>query len=191
MEANKGVTRKYLDGKLRSTIGHSIFILNGYFGVDLLTVLFCTIPPPTSLQASASSKRVKLDEGKVHESESGNIDSHDMESTIHGLGAKVRANPAVRLSDEEKNEETKALEGAAAAARTALVLEDDLLLESGFSSFPAKLMSLLDGCEVQDSMWWLPDGDAFCLVPSTFDATLEKHFQGTKFESFTRKLNRW
>lgn len=43
-----------------------------------------------------------------------------------------------------------------------------------------------------DSMWWLPDGDSFCLIPVVFaEKVLDKHFQGTKFESFTRKLNRW
>lgn len=41
-------------------------------------------------------------------------------------------------------------------------------------------------------MWWLPDGDSFCLIPVVFaENVLDKHFQGTKFESFTRKLNRW
>lgn len=96
-------------------------------------------------------------------------------------------------SDENETEESAAREEAAAtaAARTALVLEEDLQFESGFISFPEKLMSLLEGDEVQDSMWWLPGGDAFCLVPASFNAILEKHFQGTKFESFTRKLNRW
>lgn len=77
------------------------------------------------------------------------------------------------------------------AARTAMILEEDLQLEGGFMSFPEKLMSLLEGGELRESMWWLPEGDAFCLVPENFDSILNSHFQGTKFESFTRKLNRW
>jgi HSF-type DNA-binding len=65
-------------------------------------------------------------------------------------------------------------------------------INSGLLPFPEKLMSLLDGEEMSDSMWWLPDGDSFCLVPVVFaERVLDKHFQGTKFESFTRKLNRW
>jgi hypothetical protein len=68
------------------------------------------------------------------------------------------------------------------------------LMNSGLLPFPEKLMSLLDGkCDtVSDAMWWLPDGDAFCLIPSVFtERVLDKHFQGTKFDSWTRKLNRW
>jgi hypothetical protein len=42
------------------------------------------------------------------------------------------------------------------------------------------------------SMSWLPHGNGFCLQPKVFiKETLPKHFEGTKFESFTRKLNRW
>jgi HSF-type DNA-binding len=65
-------------------------------------------------------------------------------------------------------------------------------INSGLLPFPEKLMSLLDGDKVSDAMWWLPDGDSFCLIPVVFaERVLDKHFQGTKFESFTRKLNRW
>ena len=94
-------------------------------------------------------------------------------------------------SDDKDAAAGKEFAAAAKAARTALLLEEDLQFESGFMSFPEKLMSLLEGNEVQDAMWWLPEGDAFCLVPTSFDTVLDKHFQGTKFESFTRKLNRW
>jgi len=59
-------------------------------------------------------------------------------------------------------------------------------------SFPDQLMALLDCGQVSDSMWWLPQGDAFCIAPSGFAAkVLDQHFNSTKFESFTRKLNRW
>jgi hypothetical protein len=41
-------------------------------------------------------------------------------------------------------------------------------------------------------MCWLPNGNAFALHPPKFvKEILPKHFEGTKFESFTRKLNRW
>jgi HSF-type DNA-binding len=79
-----------------------------------------------------------------------------------------------------------------ASARIARILEEDSHFESAFSSFPEKLMTLLDEERVKAHMWWLPDGDAFCMRPENFaEYVLDLHFQGTKFESFTRKLNRW
>lgn len=63
--------------------------------------------------------------------------------------------------------------------------------ECGLLTFPEKLMSLLNERQVSDCMWWLPDGDAFCLQPQLFKVkVLGPHFR-CKFESFTRKLNRW
>lgn len=63
-------------------------------------------------------------------------------------------------------------------------------IDSGLLPFPEKLMALLDGNQVSDAMWWLPDGDAFCLIPSIFaEKVLDQHFSGTKFESFTRKVS--
>jgi hypothetical protein len=91
----------------------------------------------------------------------------------------------------DKPSSQKAVTADVEAARTASILEEDLQFESGFLSFPEKLMSLLEGGEVSESMWWLPDGESFCIAPANFEAILDKHFQGTKFESFTRKLNRW
>jgi hypothetical protein len=60
------------------------------------------------------------------------------------------------------------------------------------SSFPERLMELFEGDVAKDAMWWLPGEDAFALSSDLFpDQVLQKYFQGTKFESFTRKLNRW
>ena len=59
-------------------------------------------------------------------------------------------------------------------------------------TFPDKLMDLLNSGDFTSSMSWLPHGNGFCLHPDVFvKETLPKHFEGTKFESFTRKLNRW
>jgi HSF-type DNA-binding len=78
-----------------------------------------------------------------------------------------------------------------AAASTATTT-DTLKMNTGLLPFPENLMSLLDSQKVSDIIRWLPDGDAFCLIPSLFaEHVLDKYFQGTKFESFTRKLNRW
>lgn len=77
------------------------------------------------------------------------------------------------------------------AARVASILQEDSDLEYGNMFFPEKIMRLLDNGQESQSMWWLTEGDAFCFIPTNFDVVLDKHFQGTKFESFTRKLNRW
>jgi hypothetical protein len=59
-------------------------------------------------------------------------------------------------------------------------------------TFPQRLMELLDEEGNKDSLWWFEDGKGFCVVPKLFaSSVLTKFFQGTKFESFTRKLNRW
>jgi len=59
-------------------------------------------------------------------------------------------------------------------------------------TFPEKLMELLNKEDCQDAMCWLTNGKAFALQPSMFmQKILPKYFEGTKFESFTRKLNRW
>ena len=59
-------------------------------------------------------------------------------------------------------------------------------------TFPEKLMELLNNEDYRESMSWLPNGNAFALQPTIFTKEiLPKHFEGTKFESFTRKLNRW
>ena len=60
------------------------------------------------------------------------------------------------------------------------------------ANFPERLMKLLQDETLGDSMKWLPNGDGFSLNPKDFQAVvLDKHFFGTKYESFTRKLNRW
>jgi hypothetical protein len=59
-------------------------------------------------------------------------------------------------------------------------------------TFPEKMMHLLDSKEEKESMCWLPDGRSFAIIPGNFaQKVLPKYFDGTKFESFTRKLNRW
>lgn len=69
---------------------------------------------------------------------------------------------------------------------------DVATLETGYMSFPEKIMMLLNKNVASDAMWWLSDGDSFCILPIPFtEKVLDTHFQGTKFESFTRKLNRW
>jgi hypothetical protein len=53
-------------------------------------------------------------------------------------------------------------------------------------------MQIINSLEFEDSIWWNSPGDGFLLVPKKFtEKVVTKYFQGTKFESFTRKLNRW
>lgn len=53
-------------------------------------------------------------------------------------------------------------------------------------------MGVLNSHEFDDAIKWNKTGDAICIFSKPFtDKVLTKHFQGTKFESFTRKLNRW
>jgi HSF-type DNA-binding len=99
------------------------------------------------------------------------------------LNSKITAktDECVTIEDNSKKSERS---GSAAAGVSNI--------ESGFMSFPEKIMMLLNKRLAKDAMWWLPDGDAFCILPVPFtEKVLDKHFQGTKFESFTRKLNRW
>jgi hypothetical protein len=59
-------------------------------------------------------------------------------------------------------------------------------------TFPERLLELLETEDSKEAMWWLPPGDSFAIQPEKFsESILNKFFQGTKLESFTRKLNRW
>ena len=112
--------------------------------------------------------------GSIKDSPSGKKESYNEEQTN------------VVKEDSESTESA-----SAAAVRTALLMEEDLQLDAGFTTFPEKLMKLLDSEEVKDRMWWLPDGDGFAFKPDNFAETvLSRHFGGTRLESFTRKLNR-
>lgn len=58
-------------------------------------------------------------------------------------------------------------------------------------TFPERLMELVMNETDKQALWWLPDGKAFAIHSKRFTKTiLAKNFQGSKFESFTRKLAR-
>jgi hypothetical protein len=64
--------------------------------------------------------------------------------------------------------------------------------ESEQVTFPQRLYEILEEGAQKDAMWWFDDGNGFCVDPKLFPASvLADFFQVTKFESFTRKLNRW
>ncbi|KAL7576482.1 hypothetical protein ACA910_017987 [Epithemia clementina (nom. ined.)] len=87
---------------------------------------------------------------------------------------------------------TEIRDGSESRKSKDISIDDFIDIEKAQYTFPERLMELLMNGSVKKAMWWLPGGEAFALVPNTFyDVVLAKYFQGTKFESFTRKLNRW
>lgn len=59
-------------------------------------------------------------------------------------------------------------------------------------TFPERLMELVMNETDKQALWWLPEGKSFAIHSKRFTKTiLAKNFQGSKFESFTRKLARW
>jgi HSF-type DNA-binding len=59
-------------------------------------------------------------------------------------------------------------------------------------SFPERLMSILQSGTVDHAMKWAANGEAVAIMTKVFEkAVLEDHFHGSKYSSFTRKLNRW
>lgn len=118
------------------------------------------------------------------------------EGTESEVAKKDDGNDSPPAEQSPKKAKRENSDTAAAAAHSSDEEDGDsarrFRIDSGLLPFPEKLMALLDGKTVSDAMWWLPDGDAFCIIPSVFaQQVLDKHFSGTKFESFTRKLNRW
>ena len=96
------------------------------------------------------------------------------------------------ISNTEHNQPSDQSEEASKIPVESDKNKDSLKMNAGLLPFPDNLMSLLDSGVVSDIIRWLPEGDAFCLKPALFaERVLDKYFQGTKFESFTRKLNRW
>jgi hypothetical protein len=136
------------------------------------------------------------------------MDQHSVQrSSSEESDKKMPAIPEGCDHNEDKGEKDEALvkskslesedsDGSAKKQRSSKAFYDayneDDPLEKSHNTFPEKLMDLLEEESAKDVMWWLPGGDAFTIVPKNFsENVLDKFFQGTKFESFTRKLNRW
>jgi hypothetical protein len=99
---------------------------------------------------------------------------------------------------DEKEEETEAKTEGSGVSQAATkrgpksAVEDLSDNDKTFVSFPQRLMEVLEREELRDMIRWNAQGDAFGIIPEKFTVDfLQKYFQGTKFESFTRKLNRW
>lgn len=80
----------------------------------------------------------------------------------------------------------KAKVSANSAADCKVSMQDELI------RFPEKLMEILVKEEASGAILWQDEGRSFAIVPELFSSKiLRKYFQGCKFESLLRKLNRW
>ena len=95
--------------------------------------------------------------------------------------------------DDKSSKEPSKKQEETSKKSTTVAVDDIEGCEELQMSFPERLMDLLqNGKDVDKAMKWLPSGEGFAIVPSIFyEVVLDGHFHGTKFESFTRKLNRW
>lgn len=61
------------------------------------------------------------------------------------------------------------------------------------SNFAERLMHVLDNEIAKESLWWLGKGEAIAVHPEKIKASpvLASHFQGNRYTSFVRNLNRW
>ena len=62
------------------------------------------------------------------------------------------------------------------------------------SNFPERLMHVLENDIATDCIWWLGEkGDTIAIHPGNIKkgSLLDAHFQGNRYTSFVRNLNRW
>ena len=58
-------------------------------------------------------------------------------------------------------------------------------------NFPARLMQILQMEDPPEGIYWLPDGKRFAVSTEKIEDVLVTYFQGAKWLSFTRTLNKW
>jgi HSF-type DNA-binding len=85
---------------------------------------------------------------------------------------------------------------AAKAKKSPLKRSDDDSEDKKPSSdqlnFPEKLMHLINGNMAPDYVSWIETEEAISFKTDGFqEHVLDKFFQGLKYDSFVRKLNRW
>lgn len=58
-------------------------------------------------------------------------------------------------------------------------------------SFPEKVLEIIENPKNKNVIWWNKAGTAICISPKNFHSqVMDKYFQGTKFDSFARRLIR-
>lgn len=76
--------------------------------------------------------------------------------------------------------------------RAKLSKTDDVMVRG---SFPEKLMALLERKTAPSAIWWLPDNvnakGTFAINKSRFEDDISQIFNGNKWSSIARNLNRW
>lgn len=113
----------------------------------------------------------------------------------------MESNKDALLLDAERSDESKKTKGLKVAAPEQNSTDKDprlLIREDPFGgkktqmAFPEKLMCILNNSAFHKVIFWSDEGDAFCVLPDLFtEYVLGPYFQGSKFQSFTRKLNRF
>ena len=58
-------------------------------------------------------------------------------------------------------------------------------------NFPSRLMQILQLDDPPGGIYWLPDGKRFAVNVEMIEDVLVTYFQGAKWLSFTRTLNKW
>ena len=108
--------------------------------------------------------------------------------------AKDGKQKAVKTEDDaqEQREDKPKSDSNEPAAPDESLEDSSPDFEAMQANFPERMFKLLQDETLGDTMKWLPNGNGFSLNPKEFQAlVLDKYFFGTKYESFTRKLNRW
>ena len=61
------------------------------------------------------------------------------------------------------------------------------------NNFPERLFHVLENNIASESLWWLGEGEAVAVHPDKIQESpvLTSHFQGNRYSSFVRNLNRW
>ncbi|CAB9514872.1 shock factor protein 2 [Seminavis robusta] len=137
------------------------------------------------------AKRLKM-------AEDGNADEDSDDNDANMVEAKMPAGRLKSLPPEDEEEHDIKMSGRASPQMTAEEVAaakppppppppPELMTQS----FPQRLMEMLDKEVVPDAMWWAEEGRAFAMDLSKFGDVLHRHFQATKYASFTRKLNKW
>ena len=100
------------------------------------------------------------------------------------------------LPEPPKPAEKAAEAAATAAAAATTTTTSERKLGGAYpnpSNFAERLMHVLDNEIAKESIWWLGKGEAIAVHPEKIKASpvLASHFQGNRYTSFIRNLNRW
>ncbi|GAX21605.1 hypothetical protein FisN_29Hh039 [Fistulifera solaris] len=132
--------------------------------------------------AEASSDRKREREPEIQES----IDGH---KKAKGSSELSRDDVASMQLTEIGTSEQSSLIDASDGGDTKETATEIIL---NGNSFPERLFAVIHSGDFKDAIRWSADGKCFGLIPRPFvQSVLKTEFQGTKLESFQRKLSRW